>query len=209
MKRLFDALFRKKLPAPKVLSPAEFGAMMRAEAAARPKPPPPPERKEAGVVAFRTFTHIYSHAVYRMCVPDPTGYDELLAADLAPEPLGRAAREALAASRFITPQHPERDSIMRFPTKEEAAAADQRLKSHAKVRSLKALFDGAGMVSLRLMDGRIAITPLCYRTRGAWEGFAGNGAIDVGADVADNELGAAIAKAIAISREAKRPPKGP
>ncbi|MDH2325271.1 contact-dependent growth inhibition system immunity protein [Cereibacter sp. SYSU M97828] len=204
MKRLLDALFRPRRKAP---LPAEFGAMPRAEAAARPKPPPPPERKEAGVVAFRTFTRIYSHAVYGMCYPDPEGYDELLAADLAPEPLGRAAREALTASRFITPQHPEWGSLMRFPTKEEAAAEDQRLKTHAKVRSLKALYDGAGMVSLRLMDGRIAITPLRYHTRGAWEGFAGNDPIIVDAD--DAGLGAAIAEAIAISRDAKRPPKGP
>lgn len=202
MKRLFDALFR---PARKPPSPAELGA----ENAARPKPPSPPERKEAGVVAFRAFTRVYSHAVYGMCVPDPEGYDELLAADLASEPLGRAAREALAASRFITPQHPEWDSLMRFPTKEEAAAEDQRLEAHAKVRSLRALYDGAGMVSLRLMDGRIAITPLRCRTRGAWEGFAGNDPVTVDADATDAELGAAIAAAIAISREAKRPPKGP
>lgn len=186
----------------KVLSPEEFGAMMRAEEAARPKPPPPPERKQAIVYAFRKFTHVISQAVYGMCYGDPEGYDAFLPADLAVEDLGIAARAALEASRFITPDHPEWSRIMRFPTKEETAAEDSRLKAQAGVKTLSALYNGAGMASLRMIDGRIEITPLRYRGSGHWEGIKGQQPVIVDAGSSEGVLGTAIKEAISVSRSA-------
>lgn len=56
-------------------------------------------------------------AVYGMSDDDPDGYDAFLPIDLAVEDLGIAARAAQEASRVITPDHPQWNSIMGFTTR--------------------------------------------------------------------------------------------
>ena len=80
---------------------------------------PPKESKDTIINAHRAFTKIISFAVYRSGCPDPKGYNEYLAPNMNAEYTGREARAALMARRFITPDHPEWDAIMRWPTPEE------------------------------------------------------------------------------------------
>ena len=116
--------------------------------------------------------------------------------------IGREARKALLASRFITPDHPEWDAVMRFPTKEEFKAWEEADKARAGVKTLKALFNGAGNVSLRLQDGQIEIKPTRYRGRGHWEGIRGHEDTVLPEDVSDEALGKAVLKALDISKSA-------
>jgi CDI immunity protein len=161
--------------------------------------PPPPERKQATIYAFRRFTWILSHAVYGAAYGDPKGYDRFLPAEMSDEALGRAARAALSASRFITPDHPEWAELMRFPTKEEDKAEDDRLKAQAGVKTIKALYSGAASVRLRLQNGVIKINASRYRGSGHWEGIPGAEPVELPQLVSDAELGAAIREGLAIS----------
>jgi len=165
-------------------------------------PPPPPERKEALVQEFRAFTEIVSQAVYRNAFPDPKGYDRIHAPAMADAELARETREALDASRFIPPEHPEWQSLIRTLTKEEEREWHARHKALAGVRSIKALYEGAGSVSVELEDGHIRLTPWRYRARGHWEGIPGIEATILPESVSDEELGAAINAALEVSRNA-------
>lgn len=178
-------------------------AQMKAQNARKPKPPPPPppaESREATVDAYRQFTHVFSHAVYRAAVGDPKGYAAFLDPEPARERLGRAVHEALAASRFITPDHPEWDAIMRMPTEDEIKAREEDLKRRAGVKTNKALYNGVGSVAVTLRDGQIELRPLRYLGRVAWEGIRGHEPIRLPESVSDTELGDAVTAAIEISR---------
>lgn len=184
----------------KVLTKEEFAAKLRAELAARPKPPPPVESREATVEAFRHFTHVFSHAVYRAAYGDPKGYAAFLDPDPARGDLGRAVHEALAASRFITPDHPEWGTVMRPPTEDEIRAQEDDLKRRAGIKTRKALYNGAGLVSVTMRDGAIELRPLRHLGRGAWEGIRGQEPIRLPGSISDTELGDAVTAAIEISR---------
>ena len=106
------------------------------------------------------------------------------------------------ASRFIDPKHPEWDEVIRIPTKEEFKAWEEADKARAGVKTLKALYNGAGSVSLSLHDGAIAIKPWRYRGRGHWEGIRGQDDTILSEDVSDEEFGQAIISALEISRNA-------
>lgn len=178
-------------------------AQLKVQNARKPKPPAPPppkECKEATVDAFRHFTHVFSHAVYRAAVYDPQGYAAFLDAEPAREDLGRAVRDALAASRFITPDHPEWDIIMRPPTADEIKAREEDLRRRAGVKTNKALYNGVGSVAVTLRDGQIELRPLRHLGRGAWEGIRGHQPIRLPGSVSDTELGDAVNAAIEISR---------
>ncbi|GHE06496.1 hypothetical protein U879_08250 [Defluviimonas sp. 20V17] len=178
-------------------------AQMKAQNARKPKPPPPPqpaESREATVEAYRQFMHVFSQAVYGAAVGDPKGYAAFLEAEPARGDLGRAVHEALAASRFITPDHPEWDAIMRMPTEDEIRAQEDDLKRRAGIKTRKALYNGAGLVSVTLRDGAIELRPLRHLGRGAWEGIRGHEPVRLPEFVSDTELGEAVAAAIKISR---------
>lgn len=74
-------------------------------------PSPPKECKEASATAFRAFIWSHSSAVYRASMLAPDGVDADYPPDLGDAELGVAAREALLASRFIPPDHPDRDRV--------------------------------------------------------------------------------------------------
>ena len=130
----------------KVLTFEEQRAKALAEAAERKKrSKPPKESKDAQVTAYRQFTKINSQAVYRGGCYDPKGYENYFPSEMNAHDIGREARVALLASRFITPDHPEWNEVMRFPTVDEIRAAQEANKARAGVKTLKALFSGAGM----------------------------------------------------------------
>ena len=178
-------------------------AQMKAQSARKPKPPPAPppaESREATVEAFRHFTYVFSHAVYRAAYGDPKGYAAFLDAEPAAEVLGRAVYYALAASRFITPDHPEWDTVMRPPTAVEIKGREDDLKRRAGVKTNKALYNGVGSVAVTLQDGKIELHPLRHRGRGAWEGIKGHEPVRLADSASSAELGEAVAAAIEISR---------
>ncbi|KDB04252.1 hypothetical protein U879_07820 [Defluviimonas sp. 20V17] len=106
------------------------------------------------------------------------------------------------ASRFIAPDHPEWDEVIRFPTKEEFKAWEEADKARAGVKTLKALFNGAGHVSLDLQEGEINLIPWRYRGRGHWEGIRDHEDTVLAEEVSDEALGKAILDALDISRSA-------
>lgn len=161
---------------------------------------PPKKRKGAYVTTYRKFTEIASHAVYGASYPDSKGYKQYFSPDITALDVGREARAALQASRFITPEHPEWDDVIRIPTKEEFKAWEDADKARAGVKTLKALFNGAAHVSLRLQDGKIEIKPARYRGRGHWEGIRGQEDMILPEDVSDEAFGAAILEGLEISR---------
>ncbi|GHE03645.1 hypothetical protein GCM10008024_27830 [Allgaiera indica] len=134
--------------------------------------------------------------------PDPRGYHEYLSPDLTALEIGGHARAALLASRFIAPDHPEWDEVIRFPTKEEFKAWEEADKARAGVKTLKALFNGAGHVSLDLQEGEINLIPWRYRGRGHWEGIRDHEDTVLAEEVSDEALGKAILDALDISRSA-------
>ena len=91
---------------------------------------------------------------------------------------------------------------MRFPTADEIKAAQEDNKARAGVKTLKALFNGAGNVSLRLQEGQIEITPWRYRGSGHWEGIRGHEDTVLPEDVSDEAFGKAVMDALDISRSA-------
>ncbi|NKB26827.1 MAG: DUF1436 family protein [Rhodobacteraceae bacterium] len=187
----------------KVLTTEEWIAKRRAEAAERKKRAKPPKvSKDAIINAHRAFTNIVSFAVYRRGCPDPKGNNEYLAPNMNAEDIGREARAALMASRFITPDHPEWDSIMRWPTPEEIKALNEADKARAGVKTLKALYNGAGSVTLTLKDANIRLKPWRYRGRSSWEGIRGHEDTVLPEDVSDEAFGKAILDALDISRAA-------
>jgi len=187
----------------KALNTEEWIAKRRAEAAERKKrAKPPKESKKAIINAHRAFTNIVSFAVYRSGCPDPKGYNEYLAPNMNAQDIGREARAALMASRFIAPDHPEWESVMRFPTKEELKALDEADKARAGVKTLKALYNGAGSVTLTLQDAKIRLKPWRYRGRSSWEGIRGHEDAVLPEDVSDETFGKAILNALDISRSA-------
>lgn len=187
----------------KVLTFEEQREKRRAEAAERKKHSKPPQKSKKAIInAHRAFTKIVSFAVYRSGCPDPKGYNEHFPSEMNAEDIGREARAALMASRFITPDHPEWDSIMRFPTKEELKALDEADKARAGVKTLKALYNGAGSVTLTLQDAKIRLKPWRYRGRSSWEGIRGHEDTVLPEDVSDDAFGKAILDALDVSRSA-------
>ncbi|WP_414831885.1 contact-dependent growth inhibition system immunity protein [Afifella sp. YEN Y35] len=167
-----------------------------------PKPSPPKERKRAKIHAFLTHTLIFSQAVYSSVHADPDGYDKRFPPEMPAAEIGREAREALQASRFITPDHPEWERLIRFGSDEEIRADVAREMAHARVRTQKALFEGSGSVSLTLQDGRISVDPWRYAGRGTWEPVPGIKPTILPESVSDEDLGAAINAALEVSRNA-------
>ena len=187
----------------KVLTFEEQRAKALARAAEwKKRAKPPKESKDAIINAHRAFTKIISFAVYRSGCPDPKGYNEYHGPNMNAEDIGREARAALMASRFITPDHPEWESVMRFPTKEELKALDEADKARAGVKTLKALYNGAGSVTLTLQDAKIRLKPWRYRGRSSWEGIRGHEDTVLPEDVSDEAFGKAILDALDISRSA-------
>ena len=108
-------------------------------------------------------------------------------------------RAALTASRCLTPDHPEFDEVIRFLSKDEKKAFDQRHLEAAGVKTLKTLYKGAKSATLTLEDGAITITSWKYRYAGHWEGIRGLEPITVPETVRDIEFGQAIRAALAKS----------
>jgi len=152
--------------------------------------------------AFRQFTLLFSHAVYRGGYGDPKGYAAFLDAEPAREDLGRAVHDALAARRFIPPDHPEWSTVIRMPTEDEIKAREEDLKRRAGVKTLKALNTGVGSVAVTLRDGQIELRPLRHRGRGTWEGIRGHKPTRLPESVSDAELGDAVAVALDVSKSA-------
>lgn len=166
-----------------------------------PKAPPPPFQKTASLTAYRQVIHLFSQACYRMSVPDPKGMDVFLPPDLADAELGRQVRAALAASRFIGPDHPERDSIVDgLHTDERARAWNRRVLDAAGVKTLKALRAGARSVSLTLRDGVITIAPWEQQTRDFWGPLDPSLTLTVPEGTPDEALGQAVREALGRSR---------
>lgn len=187
----------------KVLTTEEWIAKRRAEAAERKKrSKPPQESKKAIINAHRAFTNILSFAVYRSGCPDPKGYNKYFAPEMNAEEIGRETRAALMASRIIAPDHPEWDTVMRFPTSEEIKALNEADKARAGVKTLKALYNGAGSVTLTLQDAKIRLKPWRYRGRSSWEGIRGHEDTVLPEDVSDEAFGKAILDALDVSRSA-------
>jgi hypothetical protein len=150
-------------------------------------------------MAFRPFINVASRAIYGGSYFDPKGVEFFLPPDISDGEHGEKARVALAASRFLTPDHPEFDDVMRFPTKDEQQAFHQSHLDAAGVKTLKTLYKGAQSVSLTLEDGVISIKSWKYRYAGHWEGIRGLEPITVPESVDDAAFGQAIRAALAKS----------
>ncbi|XWN32882.1 MAG: contact-dependent growth inhibition system immunity protein [Devosia sp.] len=156
------------------------------------------------MTAFRAFYQITSWAVYGACLLDPDGIDMDHPADLSDTELGATAREALLASRFIGPEHPDWDRVDEYSKQLDGKELENKLKARAGVKTTKALYNGAGDVSLRLKDGTISLIPMRYEGRGGFGGIKGLAPTELAENVSDEALGAAIRAAIEVSRAAAR-----
>jgi hypothetical protein len=182
----------------------EFSTQLQAELDARPPPPRLPPRKSAALIGTRHFLHVMSHVCYSIATWDPDhGFEEYLSPDAPPQPVGAACRQALTASRFIPPDHPDFDRLIRFETKEESAKWDELLKARAGVKTMKALYAGSGYIALSIEDGQnIEIKAARHRSRGNFDFSKDLPQVMVPEGASDIELGTAVLKALAESRAA-------
>ncbi len=164
-----------------------------------PRTPPAKPSKSADVMAFRQFINVASRATYGASYFDPKGVDFFLPPDISDDELGEKAHAALAASRFLRPDHPEFDEVMRFLSKDEQRAYDDTLLDAAGVKTLKTLYKGSQSVTLTLEDCVITIKSWKYRYAGHWEGIRGLEPITVPESVGDAAFGQAIRAALAKS----------
>ena len=164
-------------------------------------PPPPKERKVASVVAFRKFYRIHSWAVYGALLLDPDGIDADYPPDLDDASLGTAAREALLASRFIGPDHPDWNRVYAFWSLENNDRLLERFKARAGVKTHGALYSGVGLVGLTLKDGIISLMAWKYEGRGGFSPLRGAEPVELPETASDEELGATIRRLIGISRK--------
>ncbi|WP_453960617.1 contact-dependent growth inhibition system immunity protein [Amorphus suaedae] len=162
---------------------------------------PPEVRKKASVTAFKKFYRIHSWAVYGASQLDPDGIDADYPPDLDDVCLGAAAREALLASRFIGPDHPDWNRVDAYSTGLPASILVDRFKARAGVKTHGALYSGVGHVRLMLKGGRISVEPSRYVGRGGFEPLRGFEPVDLPETVSDEDLGATIRRLIGISRK--------
>ncbi|MCK0167062.1 contact-dependent growth inhibition system immunity protein [Jannaschia sp. S6380] len=160
------------------------------------------ERREASIDLFRQFVRVRSQAVYTLSCPDPEGYRAFLDADVDGPTLVRHTRAALAASRFIRPDHPEFDRLIRFPGPAEMKALEAENLARAGVKTRGALYRDAAHLAIRLQDAQIDLRPMRYRRAATWEGIRGVATV-LPEDVDDETFGAAILDAIDTSRAAR------
>ncbi len=163
--------------------------------------PPPEVRKEACVTAFKKFYRIHSWAVYSASKLDPDGIDADHPANLDDAALGAAAREALLASRFIGPDHPDWDRVDAFWKNLPDRELLDRFMARAGVKTHGALYSGVGEVGLTLKNGVISLRPMKYEGRGGFSSLQGVEPTELPEAGSDEELGAEIRKLIEISRK--------
>jgi hypothetical protein len=180
----------------------QLAARRKREREARPMPPPLPERREASIDVFRQFARVRSQAVYSLSCPDPEGYRAFLDPDVDGPSLARHTRTALAASRFIRPDHPEFDRLIRFPGPAELEALEAENLARAGVKTHGALYRDAAHLAIRSQDAQIDLRPMRYLRAATWEGIRGAATV-LPEDVDDEALGAAILEALATSRAAR------
>ncbi len=158
----------------------------------------PPERR-ASVFLFPWFYRVHSWAVYGMAGLDPERIDALLPTDLTAPELGAAAWVALRASRYL-----EDDAAVAAVRAYVATRPSKRIfeemKKQAGVRSVKALFGGAGSVDLIWTKGTIELEPHRSLGGGRWMRFENREPIRFAETVSDAELGAALLAALQLSR---------
>lgn len=164
-------------------------------------PPPPEHRKEASVTAFKQFYRIHSWAVYGACLLDPDGIDADHAPDLDDAELGAAAREALLASRFIGPDHPDWDRVDAFWKNLPDRELLDRFMTRAGVKTHGALYSGVGEVGLTLKNGVISLRPMKYEGRGGFTSLRRVEPTDLPESVSDEDMGAEIRRLVEISRK--------
>ena len=90
--------------------------------------------------------------------------------------------------------------MLSFGTRESLRADDNALKRRAGVKTLKALYEGAGSVGLKLEDGVIEVIPDRYRGNSCWDAVPGHINARLPEGATDPDLGAAINAAMAVSR---------
>ncbi|MDQ0315503.1 contact-dependent growth inhibition system immunity protein [Amorphus orientalis] len=156
--------------------------------------------KEACVTAFTKFYRIHSWAVFGASKLDPDGIDADHPPDLDDAALGAVAREALLASRFIGPDHPDWDRVHAFWSRENSERLLERLKARAGVKTHGALYSGVGEVGLILKNGIINLRPKRYEGRGGFGPLRGDHTVELPETVSDEELGAAIRHLVDVSR---------
>lgn len=91
---------------------------------------------------------------------------------------------------------------MRFSTAAEINELETARLARAGLKTLKALYNGAGNISITHRANKISIKPWRYRGRSYWEGIRGQEDIILPETATDAELGAAIAAGLEISRKA-------
>lgn len=168
----------------------------------KPAPPRPPF-KSANVTAFRWFIEVVAKAITGLNIHDRDAAHFLLPVGSDEASLGRHVRLALEASRFFEPGTPEWENRPRIPTPEAIKASYAPLLKLAKVRSRRALFDDAHLVSLRSQDGVVTISPTVNTggggfTRKTWMKDLRD--VTVALDAGDEALGRAVREGLAISR---------
>ncbi|MDQ0315504.1 contact-dependent growth inhibition system immunity protein [Amorphus orientalis] len=131
---------------------------------------------------------------------DPDGIDGDHPPDLDDLALGAVAREALLASRFIGPDHPDRDRVDAYSKNLSDKELLDRFKARAGVKTHGALYSGVGEVGLLLKDGIISLRPLRYEGRGGFGPLRGDHTVELPETVSDEELGAAIRHLVDVSR---------
>ena len=184
----------------KVIKKGEFQAHLYAKLYPDGLPPPPKPHPHATLASVRGILIANSLANYASIHPDPKGLKEEIPEPLRDLSLGLLARRALAASRYITPDHREFDDVIKFDREgKKLQAYDRELLEKFGLKTRKALYRNAAFVKLALRDGTIKVHTGLWGGIGKW--YLDKVPPDTYPDtIDDEEFGAILNRALEASR---------
>jgi hypothetical protein len=123
----------------------------------------------AQVVANGDFICVQTYSGYRRSIADPQGKEHLLSPEVDDSELGAAILDALAASRFVTPQEDLSLFDFRLVTERYEAWLAALIAKYG-YKSKSALLKKMNNCGIERCDGVIEIHPRCHENLETWTG---------------------------------------
>ena len=170
-----------------------IAALRRLVSPARGHGTPPEHRVECAALINRTHIYMFPRACYRGSAHFAGVSGQVLDKTVDNEPLGRALRETIAASRFITPDDPD---FRRIFDSEAVERSWKAWLTNAKARSGYAGKGGftkrLDLCNVRAADGLVTVSPTRHERPFGWGALRNEPDSTASATSSDAQLGTAL-----------------